>query len=859
MQDLGSEQLIGRERDLTAVWAGLERAPLVTLVGAGGIGKTALARAAVADRPHRFVDLTSARTAADLRSAVAEAAGVLQGNGATEEEMLDQIGAALREVGGVVVLDNVEQILEPVRRAVTRWLDLGVRDLVATSRETLGLDGEHLLPVTPLDPPAALDLLRRRVRYARHGAGLREAEGEQADQLLRLLDFNPLAVELAAAWLGVLSCSQLVARVGRGTLPGGSGDRHGSLDSVVGWSWDLLPPDRQQALARLALHRAPAPMRALEETLGAQALPQVVDLRRASLVTAEEADGVARIRVFEVVRSYALPRLERSEEARARHAAWVLAALREIGERWRGDPVALRDGGRLVPDALAAFEALGEPDPDTAIAILVAARPFLGRRFSRIDQVTLLERALELSATDGDTRARIADHLAASLGFGRRLEEGIAAARRAVGLAESRAVRDEVTLTLAHLHHHTHRREEAYRIAAEVMRTCEAPTTTMMRMWGHIQTTSGHLEDAIATFEETRELCRARDDKWEEAMVLSGLGRVVVEQERSRGLAFLDRALALAERLEDGQLRTVILNNRALMVAECGPPERLEEVMAAALAARPRMGDVHRRYVEHMGEVARVLATPERPADPMLLAIADAARTSGHLYTVQNATLAWVVRPVLVAPGDPEEALARCRDQAADADHPARIHLQALEGLLLAEAGHSEAAAGAVASIDKRYRPLLDAALRLWAGRGDLSELEEARSAIPRFLGQVEDMILRVAERARQAARTLRIGPDGTWFARGAEPVDLRRRHPARRLLVHLVHARREAPGQAVAPEALVASAWPDERILPEAARMRLHTTVRLLRRLGLADWLETVEGGYRLAPTVAVEEATSP
>jgi len=243
----------GREGALSEVSGLLSGGASVTVLGVGGVGKTRFARRLAWSQLGRFrggvwfCDLSEAR---DLDSVLGVVSRVL-GVPLTQGDPLEQLGYALYARGGcLLVLDNLEQLVEPARQAVTRWRQLAPEaTFLLTSRVRLELDDERVYPLEPLDiERAGVDLFADRA-----GLTLTAANRPQVEGIVRTLDGLPLALELAAARglpLSELS-AQLSARFG--ALSGVSGDRASTLVTAIDWSWDLLEGWERSALAQLSV------------------------------------------------------------------------------------------------------------------------------------------------------------------------------------------------------------------------------------------------------------------------------------------------------------------------------------------------------------------------------------------------------------------------------------------------------------------------------------------------------------------------------------------------------------------------------------------------------------------------------
>jgi predicted ATPase len=308
------EPLVGRARELGDLQELITRgARLVTLTGMGGIGKTAVARTLATGLADRFpdgvwfVDL-SAVTACDL----------------VEPEVAALIGAhagvADHVQGGEVllVLDNFEQVMDagPI---VAEWLHRCPRlTVIVTSREHLRLSGEREYPLSALDDGMAAELF---VARARAVAPRFEADADELLLLCRRLDGIPLAVELAAARVRLLTPGQLLARLDArfSVLTGGARDlpaRQRTLEATIAWSYDLLDPGEQDLFARLAVFAGGWTLDAAEEVASAD-LDRLESLVAKGLVRFE--DG--RFDMLETIREYAAARLAALHAGSAVHAA----------------------------------------------------------------------------------------------------------------------------------------------------------------------------------------------------------------------------------------------------------------------------------------------------------------------------------------------------------------------------------------------------------------------------------------------------------------------------------------------------------------------------------------------------------
>ncbi|MFE1239901.1 BTAD domain-containing putative transcriptional regulator [Streptomyces tendae] len=353
---------VGRDGDVEALRADLATTRLVTLLGPGGAGKTRLSQEAaegVGDTARDGVwlaELAPVDDPADVPEAVLTAVGaretVLYRAGAEEmravtaSEGQDTAVERLVEHCGrrrmLIVLDNCEHVVDAAARLTEELLARCPHlTVLATSREPLGVRGESLRPVEPLSEPAALRLLADRGAAARPGFRV-DADEETAAacaEICRRLDGLPLAIELAAARLRMLTPRQIADRLddrfrlltsgSRTVLP-----RQQTLRAVVDWSWDLLDADEREVLGRLSVFAGGCDLAAAEAVCGPAALDALGSLVDKSLVVAApvtdrlSGDGM-RYRLLETVAEYAAERLDETG-GRAAAARAHLTYYREL-------------------------------------------------------------------------------------------------------------------------------------------------------------------------------------------------------------------------------------------------------------------------------------------------------------------------------------------------------------------------------------------------------------------------------------------------------------------------------------------------------------------------------------------------
>jgi predicted ATPase len=361
----------GREAELAELLALLTREDvrLITLTGPGGAGKTRLSLEAVSRATVTFADgaffvaLAPLRELTDVRPAVAEAAGL-----GADADLPAWLGS--RRV--LLVLDNLEH-LRGVELVVSEML-VGETVVLATSRGPLHLSAEHELPIEPLAREAAVELFVARAS----ATGRHIAPDETVREICRRLDDLPLAIELAAARVRLLSPPALLQRLDESLslLTGGARDlpeRHRTLRATIEWSHDLLTPDEQAAFRRLSVFRGSFTLEAAEAIAGAD-LDQVATLVEQSLV---KPLGDERFFLLETLREYARERLDGAGETDGyalRHAHWYLERLEQNHPEVRGP----RHG------ELMAWFASEEDNLRAMLTALAAASPEQAARAARL-------------------------------------------------------------------------------------------------------------------------------------------------------------------------------------------------------------------------------------------------------------------------------------------------------------------------------------------------------------------------------------------------------------------------------------------------------------------------------------------
>jgi predicted ATPase/DNA-binding SARP family transcriptional activator len=312
--------LIGRERELAELVTLADSARLITLTGTGGTGKTRLAMAFAAELADRYPDgvwWVPLATVSEARLVPAAIAAVLG-------DIMD-LPMYLRGRSLLLVLDNFEQVIEAARAVAELLSGAPGCGVIVTSRERLGVAAEQEYPVAPLSPHSAVELFTARARQVEPGY----EPGAEIDAICERLDCLPLALELAATRVKLLSDEQLLTRLGQRLplLAGGRRDlpeRHSTMRATIAWSYDLLTRSEQRLFTRLAVFAGSFELEAAEQICGAD-LDAMRSLIDKSLVRHGEN---GRLFLLGTTREYALEQFDSSDERdeiRARHARWYFA------------------------------------------------------------------------------------------------------------------------------------------------------------------------------------------------------------------------------------------------------------------------------------------------------------------------------------------------------------------------------------------------------------------------------------------------------------------------------------------------------------------------------------------------------
>jgi predicted ATPase/DNA-binding XRE family transcriptional regulator len=359
---------IGREKEQAEIMRLIAKNRLVTLVGPGGIGKTSLSlqvgQKLLNDYPNgvgvRMVMLDSLTDPALVPQSVAS---VFDIRGMSENPILERLIFALRTKSTLLILDNCEHLLDSCAQLITTLLtNCSNLKIIATSREALGVAGEALYHVPPLALPdtrkllekfreyEAVRLFEERAQLVQANFALTLENASYVSQICHCLDGIPLAIELAAAHVNMLSTEQIAARLnenfnvltsgGRIPLP-----RHETLRASMDWSWDLLADSERIFLRRLSVFAGGWTLEAAEavcsvEGIESDLIPDLLShLINKSLVVVEHTGEESRYRLLKTIRQYAREKLFETEDAqdlRSRHLDYFIQIAEQGFEELRG-------------------------------------------------------------------------------------------------------------------------------------------------------------------------------------------------------------------------------------------------------------------------------------------------------------------------------------------------------------------------------------------------------------------------------------------------------------------------------------------------------------------------------------------
>ena len=541
---------------------------LVTLLGIGGIGKTRLslrhARAWLGDYPGGawFCDLSAARSSDGIVHAVAQGLSVRLG----KAEPIEQLGAAIASRGRcLIILDNFEQVARHAEETLGAWLERAPEArFIATSREVLGILGEQALVLAPLSNAEAVRMFHQRVRAAGIRGPFSADDDAAVAPLVDLLDRLPLAVELASARVRVMPPRVLLQRMGERfrvlASQGGRNDRQATLRAALDWSWDLLSPVEQSALAQLSAFEGGFTLEAAKAVLDVAAFrdpPWAADLLQAlvekSLV---RSDHAGRFDMLRTVQDYTEERLA-AMPGGAQAAAWRRHAMyfASLDEQQA-------TAGRCIEaeNLVSACRRMAGEEPSLAAATLVNSWYALQLTGPFRAALELAQQLRPAATASVDLRMAVDRVLGGALGL----------------LGQADAARERYLACLN---------------AAETAGKRNLQAQMLSRI-AELDMASGELDDARAALDKALALALESADPAAQYTALNGLGKLhlVLAQWPAAHRRYED-ALALAQAVGDRRWQGGLHGNLGVIERLLGRPDDALSHFTSAAAMARELGD----------------------------------------------------------------------------------------------------------------------------------------------------------------------------------------------------------------------------------------------------------------------------
>jgi predicted ATPase/transcriptional regulator with XRE-family HTH domain/uncharacterized protein HemY len=606
--------IIGRDRELEEI-AGLFRSGgvrLVTLTGAGGVGKSRLALEVAGNlvddmNGHiAFVPLAPLNDPALVLPTVAQVLGVSEAVDVPARELLLE---RLRGEPWLLVLDNFEHVLDASPEVAGLLGECPHLKVMATSRAPLRIRAEHEYPVRPLSLPemshiptldevaqaGSTQLFLERARSASPAFDLTQANFVAVAAICRRLDGLPLALELVAARMRYLSPTELLERLDHvlPLLTDGSRDlpqRQQTMQAAIGWSYDLLRPQERTLFRRLSIFaggwtlEAAEAVTAWDEVSRENVLSLLASLVEQSLAVAEtDQTGSTRYRMLEPVRQFAAERVEPDEAIQLsdQHLAWYLRLAQRGAQELRG------------PHQQQWLDRL-ELEHDNLRTALGWAQHEHGRNQAGLQLATALWRFWETRGYLTEARRWLANALSTN--------KDAPAALRAEGLnAAGNLARDQGDHAQAVAFY-----EESLALCREIGDIYG--TARALNNLGNTMQDEARYREATASYGEALAMFRNLGQEWDIANALNNLGIALgFCGEYDQATRLLEEAIALRERIGDTSYRARSLDALGVVMQKQGNLDRAASLHEASLALRRQLEDSRGMAISlnNLGQVAR--------------------------------------------------------------------------------------------------------------------------------------------------------------------------------------------------------------------------------------------------------------
>lgn len=835
--------LLGRSRELEELERLLERRFLV-LWGPAGVGKSRLALALAAEAsPSRFaggiwwLDLAACRDTADVCRKLSALLQESVSSVPLHEDLRTvetQLGKAATTL---LVLDNAEPLLLEMVPLLERWLaSNGGLHCLVTSRQRLRCNAATTFAVEPLSEPQASLLFEARVSQVLGHAG--HFDPISVTELMQRLDCLPLAIELAAATIGSLQPSELLARLEPSLQLLQHGQhtaslRASSMRDALASSWASLSQSQQLALMSYANHRGEFEL-AEAEAITAEASPAaaltLITLWEQAWLKTRSVDGQTRYRFYRAAGELARERLQAHPSGSKLTREFERALLGQARTHSKDDSTfaAIRWLGRNAETTFAVARAATERgDAETAAWALLATSHAANLQGPLAPALDLAQRLDVTQLADPELASRSLCARGKLLARSGRPSEARAAFEqalaRAAELPEPGVMCAQVSLEIGNLCRH-----------------------------------QGDPDATARWFATAAELIERHDLGKSRVRLLAtraGFAHEQGELEHARQL--FEAALQGARALEMPLTETTLLQNLGILELEIGRKDMAGDCFREALLGHQRLG--HRRFegiAEYdLGCLALEADAPAEAQARLQRAVHLAAEVGDRREWGLSSALLAVCDGLLGATADAEQRMNDAAQVLAALRQPSlllavdwhRTHLQLTRALYAFERGDAESFATGLETV---------AAL---LARGHEPEASNAGSEQTSRAAAEGDEVRFARQLVHQRHATLAhwqerafVALDGAWFQVGVSArVNLRQKSALQAVLRVLVQQRVQSPQTPVPIYALIRAGWPEQKTVTQTGKNRLHVAIATLRKSGLDAHLVHSAGGYSLVNTL--------